>query len=169
MNGKLSTRPPRTYVTAKSTHLIRRVALGLLAAGLVLMALQYPSLPDTLPIHYNLEGEVDGWGGRWTVLLMGGVSVLVVGGTAWISHYPRIFNYAREVSEENAQALYQAGEDMMVWIMAAASLLFTSLLVISIFPDSEWIRENGILMVMIYGPIAIFGALIAGLVRILRA
>jgi uncharacterized membrane protein len=36
--------------------------LALLAAALVYTLVLYPSLPPRVPIHWNLHGEVDGWG-----------------------------------------------------------------------------------------------------------
>jgi uncharacterized membrane protein len=38
------------------------VGLALLAAALVYTLVLYPSLPPRIPIHWNLRGEVDGWG-----------------------------------------------------------------------------------------------------------
>ena len=29
----------------------------------------YPELPETIPIHFNLKGEADGWGGRDSIFL----------------------------------------------------------------------------------------------------
>ncbi|MDI6871378.1 MAG: DUF1648 domain-containing protein [Bacillota bacterium] len=36
----------------------------LLTASLVVAVLVYPSLPDRVPIHWNIRGEVDGWGSK---------------------------------------------------------------------------------------------------------
>lgn len=30
----------------------------------------YPSLPNTIPIHFNIKGEVDGWGDRESIFLL---------------------------------------------------------------------------------------------------
>jgi uncharacterized membrane protein len=41
----------------------------------------YPSLPPTIPIHFNMEGKADGWGSRDSVFIgpsiLGFVSILV--------------------------------------------------------------------------------------------
>ena len=41
-----------------------RLSLVLLGALLVVTALFYPRLPDTIPIHFGLDGEPDRWGSR---------------------------------------------------------------------------------------------------------
>ncbi|MDR0898369.1 MAG: DUF1648 domain-containing protein [Oscillospiraceae bacterium] len=37
---------------------------------LVIAAIVYPTLPDTIPIHFNFSGEADGFGGRWNIFLL---------------------------------------------------------------------------------------------------
>ena len=44
----------------------KRFVIGLLALCLFSFCVQlalYPSLPETVPIHWNAAGEVDGWAG----------------------------------------------------------------------------------------------------------
>jgi uncharacterized membrane protein len=42
----------------------------LIAAMFALAATVWPTAPDTMPIHWNLRGEVDGWGGKFAGLLL---------------------------------------------------------------------------------------------------
>jgi len=44
--------------------------LALLAAMVVLAAMSWGSAPDRIPTHWNLRGEVDGYGGKTTGLLL---------------------------------------------------------------------------------------------------
>lgn len=44
------------------------IVLGAFAWGL--SAWYYPSLPESIPTHWNIHGEVDGHGGRATIFLM---------------------------------------------------------------------------------------------------
>ncbi len=46
------------------------VATALIAFTWLLSAWSYPKLPASIPIHWNMHGEVDGWGGRSTLFLM---------------------------------------------------------------------------------------------------
>jgi uncharacterized membrane protein len=45
------------------------IALVLLVASIIAPAWLYPSLPDRIPTHWNIKGEVDGYGGKWTLFL----------------------------------------------------------------------------------------------------
>jgi uncharacterized membrane protein len=45
------------------------VAFVLFAASIALPAWLYPGLPDRIPTHWNIKGEVDGYGGKWTLFM----------------------------------------------------------------------------------------------------
>ncbi len=49
------------------------------AAALIYSAIIAPSLPDIVPIHWNIHGQPDGWGSRWVNLLMApGIMMLML-------------------------------------------------------------------------------------------
>jgi uncharacterized membrane protein len=43
----------------------------LILASLALTLAVYPQLPENIPMHWNINGEVDGYGSRWSLLLIG--------------------------------------------------------------------------------------------------
>jgi uncharacterized membrane protein len=49
------------------------VALVILAIPFGYAAYVYPSLPETIPTHFNMKGEADGFGGRDTIFLGPGI------------------------------------------------------------------------------------------------
>lgn len=54
----------------------RWAGLVLIVAMLGLAAWAFPRLPEQVPSHWNVRGEVDGWSGRWIVLLNPGIALL---------------------------------------------------------------------------------------------
>jgi uncharacterized membrane protein len=47
------------------------VSIGLIAAVIAMSIAAYPSLPDRIPIHWNIQGEIDGWCAKgWGVSLI---------------------------------------------------------------------------------------------------
>jgi uncharacterized membrane protein len=53
---------------------------GVVAGMLVFTAVVYGALPERLPTHWNMRGEVDGWSGRpWGALLMPVVALALWG------------------------------------------------------------------------------------------
>lgn len=62
--------------------------LILLAAMFVLAALTWPSAPDQIPVHWNIEGQVDRYGGKFEGLLA--VPLLATGMYLLLRFAPRI-------------------------------------------------------------------------------
>lgn len=54
-------------------------AIVLVASAFAASAWFYPSLPDRIPMHWNIRGEVDGRGSRATAWLMPGVMLGLLG------------------------------------------------------------------------------------------
>jgi uncharacterized membrane protein len=66
-------------------------ALVIAGAFIVTLAL-YPELPDRVPEHWNLRGEIDRYGDKWEIFLLPGVMVFFVlffAALPWLS--PRRF------------------------------------------------------------------------------
>lgn len=120
-------RPPRNYETGPTTRWIRRFAVALTAAVAIALLVRYPSLPDTIPTHFNAAGQADAWGSRSSVFILIAIFVVIVAGITWLSHHPSIFNYPGVITEHNAQELYRAGEQMLVWVAAACAAIFTGI------------------------------------------
>lgn len=46
------------------------VSASLLALAWLSAALAYPQLPDQIPTHWNIHGEIDGYGAKWWALFL---------------------------------------------------------------------------------------------------
>ena len=44
--------------------------LALCAANLAAQLCVYPALPATVPMHWGVNGQADGWGDKWQVLIL---------------------------------------------------------------------------------------------------
>lgn len=116
---------PKPEFTMDPLHLAL-VVLSVVTALVmpVLIALRVPEVPEQIPVHFNVFGEVNRYGSPWTALWVTGglaVTVLLI---SWISFKPHWFNYPFIITAENAQRAYRIGQQLMVQIaalMAAAT------------------------------------------------
>lgn len=44
--------------------------IGIVLVPFIYLAIIWNSLPDTVPIHWNSEGEIDNWGSKFTLIFM---------------------------------------------------------------------------------------------------
>jgi uncharacterized membrane protein len=55
-------------------------AIGLTIAAWIFSAVVYPSLPEQIPTHWNIRGEIDGYGAKsWGAFLAPGIMLLMLG------------------------------------------------------------------------------------------
>lgn len=154
-------RPARTYATGAVTKGLRW--LGVLATlGITAWILvRYPSLPDTVATHFDVRGQADDWGPRWSILALGGIMALMALALAVLSTRPRGFNYPVAITADNAQAVYREGERMMVW---------TLLGVVGLYGGIAWATlATGGAPLLAVSLVGLIGASLLGIVRMVRA
>ena len=158
----ISPRPTRTTTAGPFTRVLRWVGiLGALAIT-VWVLVAYPGLPETIPTHFDITGTADAWGSKSSILVLGGVMMLLSAGLALLSTEPRVFNYPLIVTEHNAQAVYREGERMMVWMLLSMQLIYAGLI-------SSAMRGGGGGALLLIGLAAILGSVVVGIVRLVRA
>ncbi len=67
----------------------------------------YSELPDKIPMHFNMSGEVDKYGGRSSIWVLLAITTVVAVGMYVLTKYPHIHNYMEEITEENAVRNYK--------------------------------------------------------------
>lgn len=96
------------------------------ALNFILVLAFYFQLPETVPIHFNLKGEADGFGSKnniWIIPIFN--LVLYLGMTLLIKKMkPWNYNYPTKVTETNASKLYSMCIRMMAVINFSIALLF---------------------------------------------
>ncbi|HZK48649.1 MAG TPA: DUF1648 domain-containing protein [Thermoleophilia bacterium] len=104
---------------------IEALALTGTIATVVIAGAAWTSLPARIPTHFGGDGTPDGWGGRWALLVMPVVGVVMYAGLTILERYPHIYNYPVRITEENAGRQYRLAVDLitllkleMVWMFA---------------------------------------------------
>lgn len=99
--------PPFRPELTSTDRLLEMMALLIIAALWLMVVFSYQILPETIPIHFNIKGEVDGYGSRLTLIIIPLFATLLIPGMLWLSRYPHIFNYPTKITPENKTAQYR--------------------------------------------------------------
>lgn len=104
-------------------------ALGLAAPVLLLGALvfvlcRFPALPEKVPVHYNTTGEIDGYGGRFSLLLMPLIGLVTDAVVALTGRFPKSWNTGVRVTRLNRVRVYRLVRDMVAELRLAMAILF---------------------------------------------
>ena len=115
------------FVKIKNTKidiLIEMVCLLLLGGITLYLIWNWSSIPDKIPMHYDIAGQVDRWGNKIELLflpiLSWGMYILITVAEA----FPKAWNTGVRVTEENAHRVYRILKSM---------IKITKLIVIAMF------------------------------------
>ncbi|MBS1731690.1 MAG: DUF1648 domain-containing protein [Bacteroidetes bacterium] len=124
----------RPVIQLKVSRLDR--LLELLAAGLLLFTwlyclYRYSSLPQVIPIHFDLEGKPDNYGSKLSLFLFPGIITLVYVLLTVLNRHPHVYNYMQRITAENA-AEYYTSATRLIRVIKFVITFFTMLLAIYI-------------------------------------
>lgn len=136
--------PPRSKLNTEAGKIIgqwpKRLPLSLLdkimigiSALLVVLALArlamvYGDLPEVIPSHYGLNGEVDGTGGKSTLLILGGVDVLCWAAVVAGNFFPQAINVPVFLLRRSGEEIVQGTRVLLNVIAILCAGLFWYLL-----------------------------------------
>jgi len=102
-----------------------RLLAGVTALAITVWVLvSYTSLPQTIPTHFDASGTADGFGPRWSVLVLAGVMLLITAGLLALSTRPAMLNYPIQVTDHTAPAVHRAGARTLVGTALSVQVLY---------------------------------------------
>jgi uncharacterized membrane protein len=93
----------------------------------ILTILNYTSLPESIPTHFNASGQVDDYGNKGSILLLPAVGTIIFAVILLLTRIPHIFNYPVTITEENAERQYRNAARMMRYMKFV--VVFTFLII----------------------------------------
>ncbi len=93
----------------------------------VITFMHWKDAPDIIPIHYNIRGEIDGYGSRNTILYILPIALIIYMVMSILGRYPQIYNYAVKITPKNKQNQYNMASTFMRVINIEVMLIFVSM------------------------------------------
>ena len=84
----------------------------------------YADLPDTIPTHYNIAGEADGFSGKATILTLPLLATALFIGLTFLNKFPHIFNYPTNITQHNALRQYTNATRMIRYLKLVIVVIF---------------------------------------------
>ena len=103
------------------------VILALLWAGVIVV---FPTLPDSIPRHFNAAGTADGFGSKSNLFVLPLVASFEYLLITILQRYPHIYNYLNEVTPENAERMYTSAIKLMRHIKLVVLIILTAVVVL---------------------------------------
>ena len=125
----MENRPKLKLSLTTTDKIVELLGIISIVAIWILVITSYGKLPDKIPIHYNLNGEVDRISAKESIFALPIIATILFLGLTLLNRYPHHFNYLTKITEENAYNQYSITTKM---------IRFLKLIVVVIFGIIEW-------------------------------
>ena len=121
----MKTGRPKIKVPVESLDIILDILSATILILLIVFAIMsYSDLPETIPSHFNANGEVDGYSNKSLLWLLPGLGLILFIGLYILNKFPHTHNYMVNITEENALKNYR---------LSTRVVRFTNLFIMLIF------------------------------------
>lgn len=100
------------------------IGIILILALVIITFMYWLNAPDIVPIHYNVRGEIDGYGSKNTIFFLLSIVIILYIGLHFLVKYPQIYNYAVKITPLNKEKQYNMATTFMRVINVELLLIF---------------------------------------------
>ncbi|TCT19327.1 uncharacterized protein DUF1648 [Melghiribacillus thermohalophilus] len=126
-------RPKLQLPKTKSEWIGDIIGYSIYVGSILFLILVWNRLPDEVPGHYNALGEVDRWGSKWELLVLPGSGAFIALLMQILEKFPEVHNYPKRLNESNAKQFYLLSRKLMNQLKNVCLILFSLVLMESIF------------------------------------
>ncbi|MUK89054.1 DUF1648 domain-containing protein [Ornithinibacillus sp. L9] len=141
--------PMNELPTSKIVSNLNKPLICIILGNLIYAIISFTSLPDEIPIHFNLAGEADNWGNKALIFILPLMFKVIFLILYFVSKSPSMINYPVKVTEENAIDLYKLGRLVLTIMNVEMALIMTALTVVMIQTAKGNITGTGLLIPII--------------------
>jgi uncharacterized membrane protein len=99
------------------------------ALGLILVpALYFAELPDSIPRHFDAKGYPDAYGSKWNLWVLSAIGIAIFAGIKFLANKPEILNYPVKIDESNAKRQYTMAQRMLRTLNVVIAYVFLYLI-----------------------------------------
>ena len=83
---------------------------------IIFVCLQLNQLPEKIPAHYNITGEVDRWGSKSEVIILPIMSALLYVLLTVLTFLPKTWGLPFKITDLNREAVYSYTRSLLIFI-----------------------------------------------------
>lgn len=108
--------------------IVEILMLLVVVGSIVYFFFSYSKLPETVPNHIDLKGQIDGYGKKTSNLILPILQLVFYIGLSVLQKFPNIYNYPIEVTEKNMDSLYALGVKAVSRMKFFVVLIFANMM-----------------------------------------
>jgi uncharacterized membrane protein len=141
---------------SKYDILVEIVCSILLIGVLIYLFLNWNSIPEKIPGHYNAMGEIDRMGSKKELLVLPIISWLMYLGMTVLERFPQIWNTGVTVTDENKERVYRVLKNMLSTMKLIVVAVFVYLTINSSQAISLSVWFLPVFITLMFGSIIFF-------------
>lgn len=142
--------------------IVNLICILLLVGILIYLGLNWSSIPDKIPGHYNALGVVDRWGNKGELFILPIISWILYSGITILERFPQVWNTGVEVTGENKERVYGVLKNMIGTVKLIMVVVFSFLTI-----NTALAKELSLWFVPVF-LIVMFGSIIFYIVKLVK-
>ncbi len=115
------------------------ITILLIIFAIIYACISYTHLSETIPVHFNANGEVDRYGHKSSFIVLTAIIALMGIGLLTLSHFPQSFNYSIPITDSNREKQHALAASMIRQLNAFITICMTFMLVeIGMIAMEKW-------------------------------
>ena len=132
------------------------ICFAMIVATFVIVIVRWQVLPEEIPTHFDFNGNVNGYGGKGTLLVMPIVALVMFAVMSIVEFFPQSWNTGVKITALNAAAVYKYIRMMIVSLKLLTVLLMCSIAVLLCYAISIPVWLTVIYIVLMTAAIIFF-------------
>jgi uncharacterized membrane protein len=115
------------YMKVKNTKFqttLEIISFLLLVCMYVYLIINWGSLPEQIPGHYNAAGEIDRWGKKGELVALPIISTVMYLLLTVVQHFPSIWNIPITVTDKNRDQVYRITKSLLMFLKTVLISVF---------------------------------------------
>lgn len=96
----------------------------LMTAYILFMLIVWTGIPERIPVHFDIAGRTNRWGGRGELIAVLLLAVLLYAGLTWITLNPQVWNIPTAKDDLGEEHIYRTTRTMLIAIKVEFAVTF---------------------------------------------
>lgn len=143
--------------------IVELICLIALIGTSVYLGINWNRIPEEVPMHYNVMGDINRWGQKGELLFLFFLTWIMYIGLTVIGRFPGIWNTGVTVTKENKERVYRILKSMLGTIKLLTVIIFVFLMINAIMTKElpAWFTPVSLVLV--------FGSIIFSVIKVVKA
>lgn len=154
-------RPKIAIILSPTDRVVEILGWAALVMLWLVPLISYFKLPETVAVHFDSSGKVNGYGDKMSILILPALAVFIFSGLTALNKVPHLFNYPKSITASNAVVQYALATRMMRYLKLSLLTVFLVIEIVTCLAALGIIKEPGIgflpvLIALIITPVVYF-------------